>query len=257
MPTWDAKLYLQFANERTQPALDLLARISHLPEPGQIVDLGCGPGNSTAILQQRWPEANLIGLDSSTEMIAAASQTYPTGNWLLGNAATWVAEAPVDIAFSNAALQWIPNHASLLPHLMEQLAPGGVLAVQVPSHHEEPLHQVALDVADNPLWRHRMEAARNALTNERPSFYYDTLQPLTSQLNIWETEYFHVMDSPKAILKWFRGTGLRPFLEALESDEHRQDFERQVLSGYTQAYSRQKDGRILFPFRRLFFTAYR
>ena len=140
---------------------------------------------------------------------------------------------------------------------MEQLAPTGVLAVQVPSHHESPLHQITLEVADNPLWRQRMDEARHALTNERPSFYYDTLRPLTSQLNIWETEYFHVMDSPEAILNWFRGTGLRPFLEALETEAEKQEFEHRMLDGYTRAYPRKKDGRVLFPFRRLFITAYR
>lgn len=257
MPTWDAKLYLQFANERTQPALDLMTRINNIAEPKRIVDLGCGPGNSTAILRQRWPEANLIGLDNSVEMIEAASKTYPEGKWLLADAATWVTDSPLDIVFSNAALQWVPDHANLFPHLMKQLAPTGVLAVQIPAHYQSPLHQVTLKVAENPLWRQRMEAARNALTKESPSFYYDVLQPFASRIDIWETEYFHNMDGPEAILNWFRGTGLRPFLEALETEAEKQEFEHRMLDGYTQAYPRQKDGRVLFPFRRLFITAYR
>jgi trans-aconitate 2-methyltransferase len=255
MPTWDAQLYLQFANERTQPALDLVARLSSIPDPQHVVDLGCGPGNSTAILRQRWPDAKITGLDNSPEMIAAARQSAPSESWLLADAASWNTDTPLDLLFTNAAIQWIPHHAALMPHLMEQLKPAGVLAVQMPSHYLSPLHQITLQVANDPAWNQRMDSARNALTKESPSFYYDVLQPLSSQLNIWETEYFHIMESPAAILKWFSGTGLRPFLEALETEEQKREFERQMLEGYTKAYLPQKDGRILFPFRRLFITA--
>lgn len=255
MPTWDAKLYLQFANERTQPALDLLARLSSIPDPQHVVDLGCGPGNSTAILRQRWPDAEIIGLDNSPEMIAAARQAAPSEKWLLADAATWTSDIPLDLIFTNAAIQWMPDHAKLMPHLMQQLKPGGVLAVQMPAHYLSPLHQVTLEVASHSAWNHRMDSARHALTKEQPSFYYDALQPFSSRLDIWETEYFHIMESPAAILKWFSGTGLRPFLEALETTEQKQDFERMMLEGYTKAYLPQKDGRVLFPFRRLFITA--
>ncbi len=255
MPTWDAELYLQFASERTQPSLDLIAR-TNVSNPTRIIDLGCGPGNSTEMLRQRWPQAEITGLDSSEEMIAAASQAYPTEKWVLANAAVWEADAPFDVVFSNATLQWLPDHARLFPHLMAQVAPAGALAVQIPAHYQSPMHQVTLEVAQDPSWRHRMEAPRNALTEEHPAFYYDTLQPLASHLDIWETEYYHLMDSPQAIFNWFRGTGLRPFLEALENDKQKQRFQQMLLDGYTQAYPRQKDGRVLFPFRRLFMVAY-
>jgi trans-aconitate 2-methyltransferase len=256
MPTWDADLYLQFASERTQPSLDLIAR-TNISSPARIIDLGCGPGNSTQMLRQRWPKADITGLDSSAEMIAAASQAYPSEKWILADAAIWKADAPFDVVFSNATLQWLPDHEQLFLHLMAQVAPAGALAVQIPAHYQSPLHQVTLEVAKDSVWCHRMEAPCNALTEESPSFYYDVLQPLAARLDMWETEYYHLMDSPQAIVDWFRGTGLRPFLEALENEEQKQRFQQMLLDGYTQAYSRQKDGRVLFPFRRLFMVAYR
>lgn len=255
MPTWNTELYLQFANERTQPSLDLIARIhSH---PTRIIDLGCGPGNSTAMLRQRWPQADITGLDSSPEMIAAASKAYPTEKWVLADAATWVADTPFDLVFSNAALHWLPDHARLFPHLFAQVAPNGVLAIQIPAHDQSPLRQVALEVANDPAWSHCMDAARRALTRETPSFYYDVLQPLATRLDIWETQYYHVMENPQSIVNWFRGTGLRPFLASLENEAQKQRFEQMLLDGYTRAYPPQQDGRILFPFRRLFIVAYR
>lgn len=256
MPTWDANLYLKFGSERTQPSVDLIARINH-PNPTRIIDLGCGPGNSTAMLRQRWPDADITGLDSSPDMIAAATETYPDAKWILADAAAWTADAPFDLVFSNAALQWLPNHAVLFPHLLAQVAESGVLAVQIPAHYASPLHHVTLEVADDSEWRHLMDAPIHALTKESPYFYYDVLQPIAGRLDIWETEYYHVMDGPEAIVNWFRGTGLRPFLEALETEEQKQRFERMMLEGYTNAYPRQKDGRVLFPFRRLFIVAYR
>ena len=255
MPAWDSDLYLKYVNERTQPSIDLAARINVL-DPHRIIDLGCGPGNSTAVLRHRWPGAEIIGLDNSSEMISAAAKAYPTEKWILADAASWFASEPFDIIFSNAAFQWLPDHTSLFPHLMAQLAASGVLAVQMPAHYDSPVHQVILEASNDLAWRDQMETARNALTKERPSFYYNLLQPICSRLDIWETEYFHVMDSPKAIVEWFCGTGLRPFLQALENKDLRTRFEQIVLDGYTQAYQPQRDGRILFPFRRLFLVAY-
>lgn len=256
MTNWNANLYLQFANERTQPSLDLIGRIK-VADPTRIIDLGCGPGNSTAMLRQRWPHANLIGLDSSPEMIGSASQTYPTEQWVLADIATWKADTLFDLVFSNATLQWLPDHECLFPQLFAQVASGGALAVQLPAHEQSPLHQVTLDVADDPLWCDRMSAAQQALTRESPSFYYDVLEAIATHIDLWETEYYHQMESPQSILNWVRATGLRPFLAALETEEEKQRFEQLVLEDYTQAYPPQKDGRILFPFRRLFMIAYR
>jgi trans-aconitate 2-methyltransferase len=190
-------------------------------------------------------------------MLAAATQAHPAGKWILADAASWQATLPVDLVFSNAALQWIPNHAAVFTHLIAQVAPQGALAVQMPAHYQSPLHHVTFEVANDPAWRHLMDEPQRALTYETPAFYYDLLQPLTTEVDLWETEYYHIVDNPQAIVTWFRGTGLRPFLEALETDEQRQQFEQRVLEGYTQAYRPQANGQILFPFRRLFMVAYR
>jgi trans-aconitate 2-methyltransferase len=256
MPSWDAELYLRFANERTQPVIDLIARIS-LSHPGRIVDLGCGPGNSTAILHQCWPKADIVGLDSSKEMISAASRAYPEWTWVEGDIATWTAATPFDLVFSNAALHWVSNHAELIPRLLRQVHPQGALAIQMPAHFQSPVHQLLLDIARDPAWHYSMQGAIDAIGVGRPSFYYDLLQPHASKIDIWETEYIHLMDGPQAILEWIRGTGLRPFLEALESEEQAVRFQQLLLSGLATAYPTQKDGRVLFPFRRLFTVGYR
>jgi trans-aconitate 2-methyltransferase len=256
MPNWDAELYLRFSGERTQPSVDLTARIA-IPDPGRIIDLGCGPGNSTAVLRQRWPKADITGLDGSSDMIAAASGSYPDHQWVIGDIAAWSAGIPFDVVFSNAALQWVPRHEVIFPHLFAQVAPGGALAVQLPAHFNSSLHREILETACDPSWRNLMEGALNALTKESPSFYYNLLQPLAARLEIWVTEYYHVVDSPQSIIEWFRGAGLRPFLAALDSEEQRKKFEEQLLERYTRAYPPQNDGRILFQFRRLFIIAYR
>ncbi|HEU0007801.1 MAG TPA: trans-aconitate 2-methyltransferase [Terriglobia bacterium] len=255
MPSWDADLYLKFASERTQPAVDLISRIS-LADPSRIIDLGCGPGNSTAILRQRWPAAEIVGLDNSREMIAAASQTYPDWTWVESDIATWTAAVPFDLVFSNAALHWVANHAAVMPRLLRQVRPHGALAIQMPAHFHSPVHELMIEIAKNPTWHQSMEKAIHAIKVERPAFYYDLLQPHTSKLDLWETEYIHVMDGPGGILEWIRGTGLRPFLEALPSDKQKRRFEELFLSGLAMAYPAQEDGRVLFPFRRLFILAY-
>ena len=254
--SWDAELYLRFSGERTRPSVDLTARIE-VPDPLRIIDLGCGPGNSTAVLRRRWPKARITGLDSSPDMIAAASRSYPHDEWLVGDIAAWSAGTPFDVVFSNAALQWVPGHGSLFPHLFAQVAPGGALAVQVPVVFNSAPHREILQTAGDPSWRHLMGPALNALTGEPPSFYYDLLQPLAVRLEMWETEYYHIVESPGAIVEWFRGTSMRPFLAALENEEQRKRFEGILLERFTLAYHPQKDGRILFPFRRLFIIAYR
>jgi len=257
MPEWDADLYLRFSEERTQPSVDLAARVA-IPDPGRIIDLGCGPGNSTAVLRLRWPKADITGLDGSPDMIAAASRSYPHHNkWLIGDIASWSAGIPFDVVFSNAVLQWLPRHEVLFPHLFAQVAPGGALAVQVPAHFNSAMHLQILETAGDPAWRHLMGPALNALTKQPPSFYYNLLQPLAARLEICQTEYYHIVDSPQSIIEWFRGTGLRPFLAVLENDEQRKRFEELLLERYTRAYLPQNDGRILFPFRRLFMIAYR
>lgn len=254
MPNWDAELYLRFAEERTQPAIDLLSRI-RVAEPRRVLDVGCGPGNSSALLRQRWPRAQVIGLDSSPAMIAAAAKDCPNGHWIVADIRTWRDPEPFDVIYSNAALQWVPNHGTLLPCMVDMVAPGGALAVQVPRHVHSPVHQLMLEISQRPEWRGRMDSARAAITVEVPAFYYDLLQPWTKRIDLWETEYLHVLEDPAALVTWMRGTGLRPFLEALDTDEQRQRFEDLLLRGVESVYARRADGRVLFPFRRLFVVA--
>jgi trans-aconitate 2-methyltransferase len=256
MSSWDANLYLQFADERTQPSIDLVARIT-AREPRRIVDLGCGPGNSTEILRRRWPNADLIGVDHSPDMIAAARSAFPAGKWLIGNISTFQDDQPFDIVFSNAALQWVPNHHAVFPHLWEMVAPGGVLAVQVPVHLSSPLHQLILEIANDPIWQTRLTNARTAIVVGRPENYYEILQQLGARIEMWVTEYYHIMEDARAIVSWIRGTGLRPFLQALADDNERQMFLDRLLEGVARAYPCQKDGRVLFPFRRLFLLSAR
>ncbi len=254
MPTWDAELYLRYADERTRPSQDLIAAIP-LERPARIVDIGCGPGNSTELLKRRWPDAEVIGLDSSPEMLAEAARRYPDGRWVLGNAVDWTPPHPVDLVFANASLQWLRDHASLVPRLLRHVAPGGVLAVQLPAHFASALHQHIRRVAEDPEWQHLMAPARRALTVEPPAFYFDLLHPLVERLDMWATEYFHAMSDAEAIVQWIQGTGLRPFLEALETDAQRERFLEMLRTYVRDSYSTRPNGQVLFPFRRLFIVA--
>jgi len=256
MTTWDAGHYLQFGGERTRPAADLAARVG-VNHPETVIDLGCGPGNSTQVLRRRWPDAHITGLDSSPEMIAAARARYPEQAWVLARAEEWSPPAPVDVVFSNAALQWIGDHSRLVSHLFAQLAGGGALAFQIPSRSYSAVRAHIHEVADDAAWCERTQAAKGALTMEEPSYYYEALSDQARWLDIWETEYIHVMDSPSSILDWMSSTGLRPFLNALDTDGERQRFVDLLRARVAESYPRQRNGKVLFPFRRLFVVAYR
>jgi trans-aconitate 2-methyltransferase len=256
MLAWDVDLYLQFGNERTQPAVDLISRVT-VSHPQRVIDLGCGPGNSTEMLRRRWPNATITGLDSSPEMIAEARKRYADQAWILADAGAWAASEPYDLVFSNAALHWIPNHDELVCHLLAQVAPGGALAFQIPNHIHSPLHQAILQIAAEPHWRQQMQTAKSALTIERPSFYFDALAQSAVKIDIWETDYYHILEDAPAIVHWIRSTGLRPFLEALDTEDQRQHFLKALTERVVDAYPPQKNGKVLFPFRRLFVVAYR
>lgn len=256
MPQWNPEQYLKFGSERTQPVRDLIGHIQ-LEAPRRIVDLGCGPGNSTEELGRRWPGSSIQGVDNSPEMIARARRAYPNGQWQIGDAASWTPDEPVDLVFSNAMLHWLPDHERLCPRLLDQAAAGGALAVQAPAHYDSPLHREILEVSRDPAWTGRMDQARGVLTNHPPEFYYDLLAPAASRVDVWETIYYHELAGPESVLEWFRGTGLRPFLEALADQEERGRFEAMLGERYRKTYQRRANGRVLFPFRRLFFVAYR
>jgi trans-aconitate 2-methyltransferase len=252
---WDAGHYLRFADARTLPATDLLSRIG-LSAPRRIADLGCGPGNSTAPLKTRWPDAQVTGIDSSAELLAAARRDHPGITFVESDIASWAAAEAVDVIFANASLQWVGGHEALMPRLFEQLAPGGVFAVQMPRNHDFATHRLMRQVAAEGQWRMRLEGAREPSPVKSPEFYYDLLAPVAATFTIWETNYIQVMTDVGAIISWLRGTGLGPFLSRLSETEQPTFLDRykELLAG---AFPPQADGKILLPYPRLFFIATR
>jgi trans-aconitate 2-methyltransferase len=255
MSAWNPSQYLQFGQERTRPAVDLVSAIA-LESPASVIDLGCGPGNSTAALRQRWPAAQVVGLDSSAEMIEAARAAHPDWEWIVSDIANWHPAHPFDVVFSNAALQWVPDHGPLVQRLFGYVAAGGALAFQIPSARHALVRMLIQEIAREEPWASRMAAPLAALTMEPPGFYYDRLAPLARRIDLWESEYLHVMTSHAAIVEWYSSTGLRPFLEALATEAERRRFVARLFDRVQQAYQVQGDGKLLFPFKRTFVVAY-
>jgi len=254
--SWDPGEYMRFGDERTRPSVDLAARIA-VESPARVIDLGCGPGNSTRVLRARWPTARVIGLDSSSDMVEAARASQPDGEWVLAGIEDWSADEPYDVVFSNAALQWVPDHGVLVERLFASVAPGGALAFQIPSITFAAVQVLIRDIALEGPWAPRMAGPLGELTMEAPGHYYDHLAPLARPVDIWETEYSHVMDSASAIVEWIASTGLRPFLAALGSEGETRAFLAELHARVAQTYPPQRDGRVLFPFKRTFVVAYR
>jgi trans-aconitate 2-methyltransferase len=251
---WDPRQYLRYADERLRPALDLIARIP-LEAPKQVADLGCGPGNVTALLARRWPTATVVGVDSSPAMIETASTAETGCRFVLGDFATWIADTCVDVIYSNAALQWHANHRSLFPHLLDQLAQGGVFAASMPSMEESPLHRLQHVVAKSGPWATRLAGVEARWPILSPDDYYDLLGPRVASLDIWETTYLHVLHGEDAAAQWAAGTSLRPFLDRLPPDVRR-DFQSAYAEALRPAYPARADGTTLLPFKRLFIIAY-
>jgi trans-aconitate 2-methyltransferase len=224
------------------------------------VDLGCGPGNSTAVLAGRWPSAEITGIDSAASMLVSAKKLLPQVKWEQGDISTWTSTpgAAPNLIFSNAALQWVPDHAKLVPQLLQQAAPGGALAVQVPANIDAPAHTIMREIARSAVWRRHFpaEGVREWHAHE-PGFYYDILTPVATRLDIWVTEYMMYLPGPQGIVDWYQGTGLRPFLDALKEDEDRRVFLSDFLAEIALAYPPRSNGYVEFPFRRLFFIGYK
>ena len=250
--SWNPATYLAFADERTRPAVDLLARVPS-ENPGRVADLGCGPGNSTALLAGRWPQAKIDGVDSSPQMIEAAKTSGTAANFILADLASWNPDAAYDVIFSNATYQWLPDHRALLPRLMGFVALGGLFAFQVPNNQYSPSHTLMRDVAAQGPWAEKLANVRGIFV-EKVQTYFDILAPHAASLDIWTTEYLHVLDGEDAVFKWVSGTGLRPFLDALDEQE-RAAFTREYKARLNVAYPRRADGKTLFPFSRLFAVA--
>ncbi|HEY1629677.1 MAG TPA: trans-aconitate 2-methyltransferase [Rhizomicrobium sp.] len=252
---WDPKIYMGFGGERTRPAADLLARVP-VEAPKHVADLGCGPGNSTALLSARWPDAALEGVDNSPEMLADAKASGVKARWTLADVAQWKPDAPCDVLYSNATLQWLPDHTRLVPHLMKHVGSGGVFAFQVPRNFNEPCHVLIREVADGGPWAAKLKGVRDWWNVLEPEAYYAILSPLSKNIDIWETRYLQALDGEDAVFRWMSGTGLRPFADALEGEE-REAFLAEYKQRVGQAYPRQSNGKTLYPFQRLFAVAMR
>ncbi|HEY1706819.1 MAG TPA: trans-aconitate 2-methyltransferase [Rhizomicrobium sp.] len=252
--TWNPTSYLAFASERTRPAAELLARIP-LETPQAVADVGCGPGNSTALLVERWPHADVEGLDSSPDMIAEAEASGVVAHWTLTDAATWTAERAFDVMFSNAAYQWMPDHRALLPRLLKFVKRGGAFAFQVPCNFNAPSHVLMRETANDGPWAAKLQNIREASVLGVAD-YFDILEPHAARIDIWETEYLQVLEGEDAVYRWVSATGLRPFVQALEGAE-REAFIAAYKTRLNAAYPLRADGRTLFPFQRLFAVALR
>jgi trans-aconitate 2-methyltransferase len=252
---WDPHQYLKFADARLQPAIDLLARIA-MPDPRSVYDLGCGTGNVTRLLQQRWPEAAITGVDSSEAMLAQAARELPAICWLRADLARWQPPAPADLIYSNAALHWLPDHAELFPRLVSFLRPGATLAVQMPRNFLAPSHTLIADTVLSGPWRAQLAPLLRPVPVAAPSAYYAWLDPLAQSVSVWETEYLQPLTGADPVKEWLKGTWLKPLLDALDPAEHAA-FEADYARRLRQAYPPLASGVTLFPFRRLFLLARR
>ncbi len=250
---WSPAQYLKFEDERSRPARDLLAAVP-LASVADAIDVGCGPGNSTEIIAERFPEARLVGIDTSPDMLATARKRLPGATFIQTDAAHWSPVQPVDLVFANAVFQWVPDHLSVLARFMASLRPGGVLAMQVPDNLGQPSHALMRDVAGEGPWAPKFVAPIARETIATTEAYYDRLIPLSTRVNIWRTTYHHALADVASIVEWVKGTGLRPFLDRLDEAEQA-PFLAAYQAALADAYPRRADGRVLFPFPRLFVVA--
>lgn len=254
MPEWNAKQYTKFIKERTQPAIDLANRIN-ISDPQDIIDIGCGPANSTRVLYEKFPEAHITGADNSKNMLEQAKSKYPELDFIFFDANSDFSKlkSKFDVVFSNACIQWIPNHKKLIKNMMSILKGGGMLAVQTPMNYKEPIHIIISELISSKKWRDKFTNPR-VFYNLTQGEYFDLLSEVSSDFSIWETVYCHRMASHNSIMEWYKGTGLRPYLEVLNASEA-MDFEKDVYNEVEKAYPQQLNGEIIFRFPRFFFTA--
>jgi trans-aconitate 2-methyltransferase len=249
---WSPGDYLKFADERTRAARDLLAAVP-LADAGKVIDMGCGPGNSTELLLARFPQAQITGLDSSPAMLAEARRRLPRLRFEAAEADSWTPQADVDLVFANAIYHWVPHHLEQLPRVLAALRPGGVLAVQMPDNVAEPTHRLMRELAEEAPWAGRLtDAAREPLAPARA--YYDALAPHAARVDIWRTTYHHVLADADAIAAFVGSTALRPFLAPLAEAE-RAAFVAEYRGRIARAYPPLCDGRVLLAYPRLFLVA--
>ncbi|MGA7273160.1 MAG: trans-aconitate 2-methyltransferase [Acidimicrobiia bacterium] len=250
MPSWDPTQYLRFADHRTRPVRDLLAAVVY-DHPAGVVDVGCGPGNSTALLAERWPGAGLIGIDSSAEMIERARASLPGVRFVVADLRRWQPPSPVDVVFSNATLHWVEDHRGVFERLVSWLAPGGVLAVQMPANFDRPSHVLMRELAASRRWSGRLGDVLRSTPVRTPSDYYRVLARAGRTVDIWTTEYLHALTGEDPVVQWVAGSALRPLLDLLEGADAA-DFLSEYTDAVREAYPPETDGTTLFPFRRMF-----
>jgi trans-aconitate 2-methyltransferase len=251
---WDVALYLKFEKERVRAATDLLA---HVPtrSPRRVIDLGCGPGASTHLLKMRFADADVFGVDSSERMLASAKARLPNIHFEKRDIGAWRPTTPPDIIFANSSLQWLPDHHELTPRLYALIAEGGSLAIQMPDNRQEPSHALMRMVAADGPWVDRLlPIAKTRAVIGAYSDYYRWLRPLGAELEIWQTTYIHALNGVGELVDWFRGSGLRPFLNPLDECE-REQFIARYMDELAAAYPSEPDGRVLFLYPRLFIVA--
>lgn len=251
---WSPAQYLKFEDERTRPARDLLAQVPDLPQ-GTAFDLGCGPGNSTELIRDRFPDAALSGLDSDENMLVAAAKRLPGIAFEKADLATWAPTAGASLFYANAVFQWLPNHLAIFERLMAALASGGTLAVQMPDNLGEPSHLLMEETARSPAFA-ELFAGRTIRRNPLPgpATYIECLTPQAASVEVWHTIYYHRLADAKAIVEWVKATGLRPYLDSLP-----EEMRAAYLADYTDrirtAYPAMSDGKVLLRFPRLFMVA--
>jgi trans-aconitate 2-methyltransferase len=256
MTDWNAGQYLKFEDERTRPSVDLLRRVP-LAAPDHCIDIGCGPGNSTELIADRYPAARVSGLDNSPGMLAKARERLPASTFEEADIQNWQPNDRFDLIFANAVLQWLPDHPGLLNRLVSFLAPGGCVAVQMPNNLNEPSHRLMEQVAVEGPWADKLSSA-SAAKEKIGSFedYYSCLQQAGCLVDIWQTTYVHPLAGAEAIVEWFKSTGLRPYLDPLSPEEQSEYLSRYQVE-IAKAYPAQADGKVLLRFPRLFFVARR
>jgi trans-aconitate 2-methyltransferase len=254
MTDWSPTTYLKFEDQRTRPAADLLARVP--PNAARcVVDVGCGPGNSTELLAQRYPGADILGLDNSPAMLEEARRRLPELRFDAADAATWIPGPDADLVFANATYQWIADHFAQLPRVLAALRPGAVLAVQMPDNVNQTTHRLMREVAQEGPWAGTLTAAsRQPLPP--PRAYYEALQPHAARIDIWHTIYNHVLADAPTIVEFVRSTGLRPFLDPLGQPD-RLEFLARYTARIAEAYRPMADGKVMLDFSRLFIVAQR
>lgn len=250
MNDWNSSLYLKFKNQRTQPAIDLAMRLADY-DFKSIVDIGCGPGNSTLVLADLFKNAKIIGIDSSINMVNKAKQEHPELDFQLCDATNL--KGHYDLIFSNACLQWIPDHKNLIPRLMDELNDKGILAVQILMNDQEPLFKLIEEIAKDEYWGFQNTKLQLSQTLT-PLEYYNILTNCSSSFDLWETKYYHTLENHQALVDWIKSTRLRPYLDFLDEKKGK-EFEHELVKGSKKLYPILDNGKVVLGFRRFFFVA--